>query len=87
MKLSDVQNPDVRESGRAALHPQDALAIVTIEGGNEPHGIISFALSSLDRRVSEGDNLIQLTVDRKFGAIGEYKCYLLYDHRLQTIIH
>jgi G-protein coupled receptor 98 len=70
--LSDVQSEGVRETGQAALHPQDAVAVVTIEGGNEPHGVISFALNSLDRKASESDSTIQLTIDRKFGSIGQF---------------
>ncbi|ELU13347.1 hypothetical protein CAPTEDRAFT_91039, partial [Capitella teleta] len=68
--LFDVQSDGVRETGQAELHPQNAVAVVTIEGGNEPHGVVSFALSSLDRTASESENTIQLTIDRKFGSIG-----------------
>ena len=71
VKLSNVRTDGVRDTGEAALDPQSSVAILTIEGGNDPHGIISFAPSSLERKVTEGDKLIPLTVDRKFGAIGE----------------
>ena len=61
----------VRASGMAAVDPQRGMAVITIEGGNEPHGVFSFATVSLERRVIEGDNMAQLTVDRKFGSIGK----------------
>lgn len=65
----------VRETGSAGLDPQQSQAIITIEGGNEPHGIFSFAVKSQSMRVPEASAAIQLYVDRKFGAIGEMVRY------------
>ena len=60
----------IGETGAAAAHPQDGIALITIEGGNEPHGVISFAQSSLELIVLEGNHVIELTVTRRYGNIG-----------------
>ena len=76
--------PDVtgiRDTGAAALHPQNAEASITIEGGNDPHGIFSFAPTSLLRLTPEANISLPLILDRKFGAIGNFilpKFYLFY---------
>ena len=62
----------VRPSGAAVLHPQMYEASITIEGGNEPHGIFSFAPTSQLRRTPEANISVPLVVDRKFGSIGEW---------------
>ena len=62
----------VPETGAAAVDPNSAEAHITIEGGNEPHGVFAFAPRVLDAppRIPE-TGAYNLTVDRKFGAIGE----------------
>ena len=61
----------VRHTGAAGVDPQKAVAVVTIEGGHEPHGVFSFATSARHLRTPETVGTAQLTIDRKFGAIGE----------------
>lgn len=61
----------VDETGAAAPHPQNGMALITIEGGNEPHGVFSFAQSSLDLAVEEGDTTAELTITRRYGNIGK----------------
>ncbi len=61
----------VRDTGAAGLSPLRSQALLTIEGGNHPHGVFSFTQNSLRRLVDEADEAVSLSVDRKFGAIGE----------------
>ena len=70
MKIS-LFLPGISQSGRAAVDPQKAEATVTIEGGNHPHGMFSFAGNSILQRVVEDNVAIQVFLDRKFGSIGE----------------
>ncbi|CAH1797156.1 unnamed protein product [Owenia fusiformis] len=68
--LREPQTEGVRESGGAAVDPQSYVASITIEGGNNPHGVFSFASSSRKLYTQEGDLTLKLIVDRKFGSIG-----------------
>ena len=68
----------VRDTGAAAADPMSGVAVITIEGGNDPHGVFSFAESSLNIHVEEGNTAVQLSVDRKFGAIGTNLVASLY---------
>ena len=73
----------VYPTGSAAVDPQKSSTVITIEGGNEPHGVFSFAFTSLHRTTPEGAALVQLTVDRKFGAIGKVFCFFPFYHQCQ----
>ncbi len=72
LNLDNISTQGVRQTGRAVLSEFNAEAILTIEGGNDPHGVFSFALNSLRRYVEEADTVISLSIDRKFGAIGKF---------------
>ena len=61
----------MRQTGAAGIDPDTGVASITIEGGNEPHGVFGFAASAVQKRVGEGDGTVQLAVDRKFGNIGQ----------------
>ena len=60
----------VRETGHAAVDPQRPSALITIKGGNEPHGVFIFTNSSQNKKVPEQNGTVYLTVDRMFGNIG-----------------
>ena len=76
VKLTSFLASGVRQTGAAAIDPSKPEATITIEGSNDPHGIFSFSPGALDPdrppRIHEGDDQFQLTVERKFGAIGQY---------------
>ncbi len=72
LELDNIVTEGVRQTGRAVLSEFNAEAILTIEGGNDPHGVFSFALNSLRRFVDEADTVLSLSIDRKFGAIGKF---------------
>ena len=66
----------VRASGGASLDPSRYVATLTVGGSNHPHGIVNFAATSLRITARELNTTVNLTVIRKYGAIGE-KMYLL----------
>ena len=70
--LLNPRTEGVRETGAADIDPRADIALITIEGGNEPHGVFSFAPSARESRVDEDSGVFELSVDRKFGNIGEY---------------
>lgn len=62
-------------TGAATLDPRTSSASLTVRASNDPHGVFSFASSSIDTEVSEGDsNTPYLLIDRKFGSIGGFQC-------------
>ena len=71
LRLLNLATDGVRDTGAAALSELRGEALLTIEGGNDPHGVFSFGQNSLRRMVDEADAVISLSVDRKFGAIGK----------------
>ena len=63
--------------GAAILNHQSSVASITVEASNNPHGIFSFASSSLDLEVTEDQTRERfLVVDRKFGSIGTFSSSL-----------
>ena len=70
LKLLNLATEGIRGTGAAALSELKSEALLTIEGGNDPHGVFSFGHNSVRRLVDEADAVISLSVDRKFGAIG-----------------
>ncbi|XP_064619585.1 adhesion G-protein coupled receptor V1-like [Lineus longissimus] len=71
--LHNITTDGVSSTGAASLDPQSYAASITIEGSNDPHGIISFAASSLMMSAKEEAATINLVVNRKFGAIGNIR--------------
>ncbi|XP_030832667.1 adhesion G-protein coupled receptor V1 isoform X3 [Strongylocentrotus purpuratus] len=69
--LTDVQTTGVSPTGAASIDPQGASASINIGASDEPHGVFSFAQGSLLVATPEGDRLVQLFVERKYGAIGQ----------------
>ena len=74
IRLLNLVTEGVRDTGAAVLSELKGEALLTIEGGNDPHGVFSFGQNSLRRIVDEADAVISLSVDRKFGAIGMNIC-------------
>ncbi|XP_069137444.1 adhesion G-protein coupled receptor V1-like isoform X2 [Argopecten irradians] len=68
--LTNVRTEGVGATGAAKIDAQFNEAAITIQGSNDPHGVIQFASTSLNVRVQEADNIMSLQIDRKFGAIG-----------------
>lgn len=61
----------IGQSGAAIIDPLLQTASITIKGSNDPHGVIQFSQNSLRVRTEEANHVVNLQVDRKFGAIGE----------------
>ena len=57
-------------SGSASLDPLLRTATITIEGSNNPHGVLEFGSNSQNVRVNEATESVNIQLDRKFGAIG-----------------
>jgi G-protein coupled receptor 98 len=72
--LSIVHCPGVSSTGAALISSQLGTATITIQGSNDPHGVFSFATASLAVTATESAGVINLQVDRKFGAIGKVWC-------------
>ncbi|XP_060082724.1 adhesion G-protein coupled receptor V1-like [Ylistrum balloti] len=68
--LTDIRTEGVGPTGEAKIDSQFNEAAITIQGSNDPHGVLQFASTSLNIRVQEAENILSLQVDRKFGAIG-----------------
>ncbi|XP_041464132.1 adhesion G-protein coupled receptor V1-like [Lytechinus variegatus] len=71
--LTNVQTTGVSPTGAASIDPQGASASINIGASDEPHGVFSFAQGSLQVATPEGDRLVQLFVERKYGAIGQVR--------------
>lgn len=63
----------MRPSGAADVNPSQGVAVVTIAGGHEPHGVFEFSASSLNMKTPMANSTVQLTVIRKQGTIGMTK--------------
>ncbi|KAH3717908.1 hypothetical protein DPMN_060704 [Dreissena polymorpha] len=70
LHLVNMRTTGVGTSGAASLDPILRTASVTIQGSNNPHGVLQFSSNSLNVRVSEASNTVRIQLDRKFGAIG-----------------
>ncbi|KAL8615958.1 hypothetical protein ACOMHN_034634 [Nucella lapillus] len=70
LKLQDITTEGVGSTGAASVDPQRGLASITIQGSNDPHGVLQFASPSLSVAVAEDAGSVSLQLDRKFGAIG-----------------
>lgn len=63
----------VPPAGTALLDAQGYAAVLTVEASDEPHGVLSFALSSRFVLLQEANMTIQLFINREFGSLG--LCY------------
>ncbi|XP_051876623.1 adhesion G-protein coupled receptor V1 [Pristis pectinata] len=68
--LSNVRTQGIPPTGAAALDSQGYKAILTVEASDDPHGIVTFALSSRSVSVEEGNKAIHLFISREFGSLG-----------------
>ena len=57
-------------TGQATLDDQGTEAVVTIETSDEPFGMLTIAASSLQMRVEERDQTVNVYVQREFGTSG-----------------
>ncbi|XP_053406315.1 adhesion G-protein coupled receptor V1-like [Mercenaria mercenaria] len=71
--LTTIRTTGVGISGAATFDPLLRTASITIEGSNNPHGVVQFGSDSLNVRVNEATGTVNIQVDRKFGDIGQYK--------------
>ncbi|KAL4228132.1 hypothetical protein ACF0H5_013567 [Mactra antiquata] len=70
LHLVNIKTTGVGISGSATFNTLLRSASITIEGSNNPHGVIEFGSNSRNVRVNEDTNTVKIQVDRKFGAIG-----------------
>ncbi|ESP05659.1 hypothetical protein LOTGIDRAFT_102713, partial [Lottia gigantea] len=70
LQLISVQTQGVGKTGAASIDPQFKTALITIQGSDNPHGIIQIASASLTVRIEEDIGQVRINIDRKFGAIG-----------------
>jgi len=70
MTISLCVCPGVGVSGAASVAPQLRTASITIQGSNNPHGVLQFSSNSLNIRTNEGSKTVMVQLDRKFGTIG-----------------
>lgn len=53
---------------------QTSVSAITVRASDNPHGVFSFSVSSLNLEFNEeSDGGAFLIVDRKFGSIGKYE--------------
>lgn len=57
-------------TGHAALDPQGSEAMLTVDTSDEPYGLLSIASSSLKVTTEERDQIINIYINREFGASG-----------------
>ena len=69
---TDISSTD----GVAILDQTSTTATITIRASNNPHGIIELQASSLDI-VTDESAVLELTLVRMFGMIGNTQCYIV----------
>ena len=62
---------DISQLGVAELDSQAAMATITVQASDSPHGVVEFQTNSV-RVSSEESSLPLLTVVREFGTIGTF---------------
>ncbi|XP_077988560.1 adhesion G-protein coupled receptor V1-like [Glandiceps talaboti] len=75
IRLLDPVTQGVSQSGAAGLDSQGSTASITIEASDEPYGIFVFTPGSTNIQRDEGDVIIELIVERKFGSIGQVRIF------------
>ena len=58
-------------TGHAALDAQGSEAVLTVDTSDEPYGLLSIAPSSVKVTTEEKDRIINIYVNREFGASGQ----------------
>ncbi|MED6250420.1 Adhesion G-protein coupled receptor V1 [Ataeniobius toweri] len=68
--LSNLKTFGVVVTGRAALDVQGSEAVLTVDTSDQPYGLLTIAPSSLTVRTEERDQIINIYINREFGASG-----------------
>lgn len=72
----ETLSPDISPTGHAILDPLGAMATITIQASDNPHGVVEFQAASAD--VSSGESTpVELTLVREFGRIGKCAVYII----------
>ena len=69
-----LRNPvtsDVSWTGAAEINDRTKTATLTIAANNEPYGVLEFQQSSRRVTVKEDERVLELSVARLYGNIGE----------------
>lgn len=61
----------IPETGAARADLQRSIVSITVEASDDPHGVFSFAVNSINLTLFEDSGSTHLVVDRKFGSIGK----------------
>ncbi|KAG7243926.1 hypothetical protein INR49_006081 [Caranx melampygus] len=70
VSLSNIQTFGVEVTGHAALDVQGREAVLTVDTSDEPYGLLTIAPSSLRVSTEERDRIINIYINREFGASG-----------------
>uniref|UniRef100_A0A3B4AIJ3 Adhesion G protein-coupled receptor V1 n=1 Tax=Periophthalmus magnuspinnatus TaxID=409849 RepID=A0A3B4AIJ3_9GOBI len=68
--LSDIQTYGVGVTGHAALDVEGRESLITVDTSDEPFGMLTIAPSSLMVTTEELDKIINIYINREFGASG-----------------
>ncbi|MEQ2255583.1 Adhesion G-protein coupled receptor V1, partial [Ilyodon furcidens] len=69
--LSNLKTFGVVVTGRAALDVQGSEAVLNVDTSDQPYGLLTIAPSSLRVRTEERDQIINIYINREFGASGQ----------------
>ncbi|XP_041856249.1 adhesion G-protein coupled receptor V1 [Melanotaenia boesemani] len=70
VSLSNIQTFGVVVTGHAALDIQGSQAVLTVDTSDQPFGLLTIAPSSLRVTTEERDQIINIYINREFGASG-----------------
>uniref|UniRef100_A0A3Q2PRU9 Adhesion G-protein coupled receptor V1 n=1 Tax=Fundulus heteroclitus TaxID=8078 RepID=A0A3Q2PRU9_FUNHE len=70
VSLSNLQTFGVVATGHAALDVQGREAVLTVDTSDQPYGLLTIAPSSLRVSTEERDQIINIYINREFGASG-----------------
>ncbi|XP_075324846.1 adhesion G-protein coupled receptor V1 [Odontesthes bonariensis] len=70
VSLSNIQTFGVVVTGHAALDVQGSEAVLTVDTSDEPYGLLTIAPSSVRVTTEEQDQIINIYINREFGASG-----------------
>ncbi|KAM9743556.1 adhesion G-protein coupled receptor V1 isoform 2-T3 [Menidia menidia] len=70
VSLSNIQTFGVAVTGHAALDVQGTEAVLTVDMSDEPYGLLTIAPSSVRVTTEERDQVINIYINREFGASG-----------------
>ncbi|KAM9857814.1 adhesion G-protein coupled receptor V1 [Aulostomus maculatus] len=70
VSLNNIRTFGVAVTGHASLDVQGSEAVLTVDTSDEPYGMLAIAPSSLSVATEEQDRIINIYVNREFGASG-----------------